>query len=536
MTIRRAPIAGAPDVIVVGGGCAGLCTAIAVHRLGLECLVLEAAETLGGGSAISSGFLWVGHNHLHAAAGGRDSPEMVRAYLSYVAAGNADPARLETFAATAPDALRFFESAGIPFRLSPRIDHFGMAPGAMAGGRILDTPPLDTATLGAWADRIALQSGPPQRIGGSEAVALGGANSPRTWDAARTAERERPGQRGAGAGLIAWLLGAALRHGVAIRTGTAAAAVLMEGGRAGGVVTASGERIVARRGVVLASGGYESNAALVARFESLPGWQSMFPPNIGGDALTMAQEQGAAVHVIGDNLSLFLGFRNPEDAPDLCRLSGTQELTAPHTMVVNRAGHRFADESFFQAVAPQLRAFDPRRAERPNLPCFLIFDAQYGRAQSFAGRPPDAPIPPWVPRAATLAELGAKLGIDATGLEATARRFSADARQGEDTEFQRGGTPWGLARLGPGATLGPVETPPFYGLRLHPTALASAGLLADAQARVMHVRGHPIAGLYAVGNAAARTETGAGYQTGYSLASGMTFGYQAARALAGTGP
>ena len=520
------------DVIVLGGGCAGLATGIAAAVLGLDVLVLEAAPQLGGGTANASGFLWVGANHLHAAAGGNDTPEAVRQYLTYVAAGGADPARLEAFATQAPEALRFFIAAGIPFRLAPRIDHYGMAPGAMAGGRILDTPPIDASVLDAWAERVAVPAGPLHRLGGAEAVRLGGANSQAAWDAALVLAREAPGRRGAGAGLVTWLVGTALAHGVRLRVATPAARLVQEAGRVTGVVTAGGEVLRARRGVVLACGGYESNPELVDRFEALPGWQSMFPPSLRGDGLVMAQEIGAAVHVIGNNLSIFLGFRNPEEAPDLCRLSGTQELVAPHTMVVNRQGRRFADESFFQAVAPHLRAFDPARGERPNLPAFLVFDAQYGAGQSFAGRPPGAPIPDWVPRADTLAGLAALLGIDPAGLVATAARFSADARAGHDSEQRRGETPWGLARLAPAATLGSVEQAPFYGVELHPTALASAGLLADATARVLHVRGQPITGLYAVGNAAARTETGAGYQTGYSLASGLTFGLLAARDMA----
>lgn len=527
------------DVIVLGSGCAGLCTAIAASTLGLDCLVLEAAPRLGGGTAISSGFLWVGHNHLHATAGGTDTPEGVRAYLAHVAGGSGNPERMEAFAARAPQALHFFEASGIPFRLSPRIDHYGMAPGAMAGGRILDTPPIDAAVLQDWHDGIATPAGPLYRLGGSEAVRLGGANSTATWEAAAAVERDRPGQRGAGAGLVTWLAATALRHGVTLRTATAASRLIFDGGRATGIVTGSGEHLRARRGVVLACGGYESDPGLVARFEALPDWQSMFPETLRGDGLVMATEHGAALHVIGNNLSIFLGFRNPDEAAGgtaPCRLSGTQELTAPHTMVVNRGGRRFADESFFQAVASHLRAFDARRGEQPNLPTFLIFDAQYGARQSFAGRPPGAEIPPWVCRAETLTGLAGKLGIDPAGLAATAHRFNADARQGYDTEHRRGMTPWGLARLAPAATLGPIDTAPFYGIQLHPTALASAGLLADARARVIHVRGQPMPGLYAVGNAAARTETGAGYQTGYSLASGMTFGLIAAHDLATVPP
>jgi len=520
------------DVVVVGSGCAGLASAIAACEFGLSCLILEKAAKLGGGTAISSGLLWVGNNHLNAAKGGTDTLEGVRSYLRYVGADGIDPVRMETFVAEAPKALRFFEAAGIPFRLSPRIDHYGMAPGATAGGRLVETPPIEGDQLGEYRDTVLLPAGPLRHLGGREAIALGGPNRQATWDAASEAERSQASLRGSGAALVSWLVRVAVQRGAVIRTETSAEQLTVQGGRVTGVVTGLGEVIAARRGVVLASGGYESNPDLVQRFEALPGWQSMFPESLTGDGLVMATEIGAALHVIGNNLSLFLGFRNPEEAPGgtaMCRLSGTQELPAPHTIVVNRAGRRFADESFFQAVAPRLREFDVRAREQPNLPCYLIFDAAYARAHSFGGRPPGAPVPNWVPRAASLIELAPELGIDPDGLAATAERFNADAKRGLDSEYGRGATPWGLSRFDPSTTLGTIEEPPFYGVRLHPTALASAGLLTDTAARVMHVRGRPISGLYAVGNAAARTETGSGYQTGFSLASGLTFGLVAAR-------
>jgi hypothetical protein len=73
-----------------------------------------------------------------------------------------------------------------------------------------------------------------------------------------------------------------------------------------------------------------------------------------------------------------------------------------------------------------------------------------------------------------------------------------------------------------------AQKAPVYGLRLHPSAFASADLLADSAAQILHQRHHPIEGLYAVGNAAAHNEYDIGYQAGHSLTSGMTFGYLAA--------
>src|SRR5205085_2881870 len=117
------------DVVVLGGGCTGLFTAIAARLQGLTCLVLEAALKLG-------------------------------------------------------------------------------------GGRILETPPVDATILGDWADRVAVPVGPLHRLGASELGRLGGANSQAAWDAALALERDRPSQRGLGAGLMAWLVAVALKHGV----------------------------------------------------------------------------------------------------------------------------------------------------------------------------------------------------------------------------------------------------------------------------------------------------------------------------------
>lgn len=524
------------DVVIVGSGVAGLSCAIAAQELGLDCVVLEKAARLGGGSAVSGGAIWVGANHLYAASGGSDTFDEVVSYLRYVGADGLNEDKMSAFANRAPEALRFFAACGVPFQLTPRIDHYyGVAPGAKNGGRIVEAVPAAEHIFGACPHPVAFPAGRLFRLDGNEMAKLGGANSLEAWHEATRPERVQADIRAGGAGLVSWLASLAIARGITIQVNMPVKRLVFENGHVSGAVTEDGAVIVARRGVVLACGGYESNPRLVDNFESLPGWQSMFPETISGDGLVMAGEIGAAVRMIANNLAVFLGFRNPDEAPDgtaLCRLSSTNELSSRHTIVVNSAGLRFADETFFQAMAPSLRLFDVRRRELQNLPCYLIFDDQYRRSHSFAGRPPGAEIPSWVARGATISELAMALGVDPDGLRSTVERFNNDVRGGCDSAHHRGENPWGLSRFSPRTTLGTIEEPPFCGIELHPTALASAGLDTDQCARVQHVRGSVIHGLYAIGNAAARTETGSGYQTGFSLGSALTFGLIAARDMA----
>jgi len=220
-----------------------------------------------------------------------------------------------------------------------------------------------------------------------------------------------------------------------------------------------------------------------------------------------------------------------------CVYAGIVELCSPHTILVNKYGRRFADETFFQGIVPQLRLFDPVRHEYPNLPAYLIFDAQYLKKYSFANRPVGGAVPQTVSRAGNLVELAVKLGIDSDQLEKTARRFNGFVETGVDEDFHRGEHQWKLASAtaaqSTSGSLGTIAEPPFYGIELQPAGGSSVGLLTDVWGRVIHQRRHPVPGLYASGNAAAATEHGVGYQAGLSLASSMTFSYLAVRHMIG---
>jgi 3-oxosteroid 1-dehydrogenase len=504
----------------------------------MKVLVLEKHEKLGGGTAASHGGFWVGGNHVARADGIEDSRAAILAYMRFIGGDELDEERMLAFIDRSPEALEFFDRCGVRFLfVKGHGDHYyDGAPGSVGQGRMLEVELISANDLGDWKDSVAVWSQAPLEMTVTEKRKWGGVNDPRSWDTELLERRRREKLRGRGVGVVTHFLKQALRRGVTVRPGTAVDRLLVEGERVGGIVLSDGSQIRARKGVVIATGAYESNPDMVATYEGLPGFLSMYPPTITGDGITMAMEIGAACGIIHNNLAIFLGFNVPSEQPGeppSFRLATIAEILCPHTIVVNQAGQRIGDESFFPSMVPTLRQYVTATHSYANLPCYLIFDSQFQQRLSFADRPPGSPIPAWVDKADTVTELAGQLGIDAHGLKATINRFNEFAHTGIDEDFKRGQRHWSVGSpQGHGnarnPSLGSLDAAPFYGLRLHPSAFASAGLLANSTAEVMHQRHRPIPGLYAVGNAAAHTEYGVGYQAGHSLTSGMTFGYLAA--------
>ncbi len=523
------------DWICVGSGASGLAGAIAAAERGASALVLEKAPVLGGATAYSYGSLWAGCNYLERAAGLEDSADDTLAYLRFLAGGLADDARLVRFATAAPTVIEHLHELGVEFQVVAGLpDHYyPTAPGARPGGRTIEVQPLPREALGPLAAHLEATPHMPEGVNWTEVLAWGGFGNRHQWDPAALEARRR--YFSAGQGLVAWLLRACVARGVEIRRATPADRLLVEGGRVVGIAVEGGEPIRARRGVLLATGGYEGNPTLVAALEDFLEAPNHFPPGTTGDGLVMGAEVGALVRKIPLRLSVMLGYWVPgaDGVPPHFQSAGINELAYPHSIVVNRAGRRFADESFFQSLVPRLREFDVPSHRFANRPCFLLFDSQFARRYSFAGRPPGSPVPDWVARADRLADLADALGVEGAALEQEVAAFNAAARDGQDPRFGRGQSSWSRRSAGDAGhaqnpNLGPLEEPPYYGVELAPSGTAAGGLTADIDGRVLHVRGHPIPGLYAAGNVCAVTEYGVGYQAGLSLASGITFATLAA--------
>ena len=323
-----------------------------------------------------------------------------------------------------------------------------------------------------------------------------------------------------------------------MRTNVEATRLVVEHGRVCGLeaITEGRPRMIgASRAVVLATGLYDANPRLMNWFDEFNPWPPVGAPRNQGSGLIMALEQGSAFSVSHWNLSMKLSYQVPGDTVDgqpFLRVAGSRELAYPHSFIVNTAGQRFADESSFGDVAAKLRHFDFRSHRLTNVPCYLIFDAQYFEKYGLPPLPASQSPPDWLPRSESVAELAQRLNVDAGGLVATAERFNEFVSLGRDADFGRGDMPWSrqaasdLNQKNP--NLGLVCRPPFCGLAVHPTQGNAIGLVTNGVGQVTHLRGHAIPGLYACGEVASWRHVGVGYQAGLSLAGAITFGWLAA--------
>jgi succinate dehydrogenase/fumarate reductase flavoprotein subunit len=285
----------------------------------------------------------------------------------------------------------------------------------------------------------------------------------------------------------------------------------------------------ARKGVVLACGGFEWNREMVRAFIGYD-VKPLSPPNNVGDGLVMAMEAGAQLA----NMNSYWGQpamfdptveRDGELVPQF--ESGRGE---PGSYIVNRHGVRFANEALpYNDFPKTFGRFDATAIEFPNeAPAWMIFDHGVKESMQILSMLPGEPAPDWVPRADTIRELAEKIGLDPDSLEATAARFDEYAGRGEDPDFGR--TKVGL--MGPGGVR-PLDKPPFYAVVVHPGALGTnGGPRLNANGQVRGYRGDVVPGLYAAGNTAANAFGWAYPSGGGTIANAVVFGYLAGRHVA----
>ncbi|GIH72421.1 FAD-dependent oxidoreductase [Sphaerimonospora thailandensis] len=533
------------DVIIIGSGAAGLTAALTAAGADLEVTVLEKSGLIGGTSAVSGGSIWAPVNRWLLKQGGHDSREDALAYLEAITLGNGDPDLLVAFTDNVNPMLEFVvKHTGIEFEVNPdHPDYQPHLPGAHTGGRTIQGGLFDSSQLPEpLRDRLRKSSSgvPITRL----EVDTWGMDTLENWDWTLLADRMSKGIVGMGSALIGELLHGAVQRGAVVRTAAPARELVRDtAGRVCGVAVdgESGTRDIlhARRGVVLASGGFEWNPDFVQRFLGRPMVAPASPPANTGDGLAMSIAIGAG---LGNMSEAWWGpmIQPTGDSYDNAPLfRPTSSLrTLPGGLIVNARGRRFVNEAMnYNDMAKALANFDPVAYSYPNQPCWLVFDERFRKSYSVATCTPDSPTPNWMATASTLAELARTVGIDPDGLEHQVREFNSHAVRGEDPEFHRGESVYdtyrGDARVIPNRTLRPLEEGPYYAVPLLLGCLGTkGGPLTDASGQVIDIWGTPIPGLFACGNVAA-SAFGTGYPgAGATLAAGMTFGYLAGQALA----
>lgn len=521
-------------VIVVGAGLSGLATALGVALGGRRVLLLEAAEKVGGAAAYSGGQVWVGANHVAAREGIVDDLAATEQYVRGIA--HVDPTLLDEtamrrFVTTAPVAVEYWERVGaIRWALIRGLaDYHAEVDGALPSGRYLTTEPVDAAALGPWRDRLLVS--PYFRMGATYADMFEEGRR-------HLATTDGPAQDTLtlGTGVVASFFRRLLEEPtIELLLSTRATGLLRDDeGRVVGLEAEGPEGLVTHRGpVVLATSTYDWDPDLVQELLGLEPemFGSLAPATVRGDGIRLARGVGAAVARIPPRCVPMVPGWRAEDGS----VENGPEYAMPHAMIVDRAGRRFCNDSYWVDLVPKALAEDD-----PHLPFFLILDEQHHRKYGLGSTPPGGRYPSRVVTASTLRDLGDALGIDGGQLEATAASFNEHAARGEDPAFGRGTIEFVNRFSGdpghrPSPVLGPISEPPFHGLRLLlvGTGIGSSGVHIDADGRVLDPTGAAIPGLYAVGSCAATTTFGTGYNSGMALSRGLTLAYLVALELTG---
>ncbi|HUC04232.1 MAG TPA: FAD-dependent oxidoreductase [Acidimicrobiales bacterium] len=526
------PLAQDVDVVVMGSGAAALAAALAAHDAGASVAVIERSESVGGTTAVSGGGVWMPRNHV---TGTGDSAEEALSYMTALSAGRASEVHLRRYVIDGPGILAGLEQrTKLRFRAVSWPDYHPEMEGARTSGRMIEPDLFDVTLLGGWAAKLrrAPVLGLPLTLQEST-VDWTPSFTPERYDAAEIKRRVRARLVACGQSLIGALLEGCVSRGIAPVLGARGIELICPAGTVEGlVIEHDGQKMPLRaRAVVLASGGYEWNADLCARFLPGPLTHPTSPPVTEGDGLLMAMELGADLMNMNEAWWYPAGVL-PDDHYEGRQLSRfiAVERTAPHSIIVDRSGLRFVNEAAnYNDMAKGFFGNDANDARSRHLPCWVVLDEQYRRRYPVLSARPGTPDPEWLISAPTLDKLGAQAGIDPVGLEDTVRRWNGFVAQGRDRDFGRGESFYDRFHGDPTAahpTLGTIERPPFYACPVYPGAVGtSGGPRIDARGRVQHVRDRPIPGLYGAGNAIASPSGPAYFGGGTTIGLGLVWGH-----------
>ena len=516
------------DVIVVGSGSAGLVAALAAAASGLSVLVLEKTPYLGGTTALSAAGIWVPANHHAAAAGIADSPSDALTYIRAVAPAGwreREDTMWRRFVEAAPPMLTFVERATpLSFALVDVADPHPEAPGARCRGRMLSPRPLSRRVLGSLAHALRPPM-LPHTFTYQELLRHDLYHRPLSGTLRLLPQaiwRLMSGARGMGTALVVGLLKGCVDHGVQVRPGVGAEDLVTDpSGCIRGVVVAENsvsKTIHARRGVVLATGGFEGDPERVAIHFPGPVDFITSPNGNTGDGHRMAEAAGAQLSNMDQvNLTPAVPIRYDGVLQGL----SLPIHRDPHAIIVDRRGRRFMNEYRFN-IGEILDTRLPQDGAPAHLPAWIVADRRFLARSPFVAWF-SRKHPHWITRADSVTELARAIGVPADELAGTIDRYNTACARGHDDEFGRLGSQMAL-----------ICRHPFVALPCNRSFVSTkGGPRTNSQGQVLRADGSIIGGLYCAGVAMANPFGTWAVSTATTLGPNMTWGYICGRSLAG---
>lgn len=468
------------DVVVIGGGGAGLAAAVSAAEAGVSVILFESEGELGGSTQLSAGMFTAAGTSVQKALGIEDSVD------------------------------RFFQHY-------MDLNQWLLTPGLIRRFCELSGPTLE------WLLGLGVEV-PAQISLNAHMPGLTRAGVEDVWRAHVPKDQ--------GYGLVQTLDRARRAHRVAAVLHTRIEQLLTTDGRVSGVIADGVE--LAASAVVVASGGLAQNADLVDRWfpQATEAGDSLFvvaASGSRGDHLAFGEQVQASV--AGDGWGLLL------PTAEFVRHHHWQAGFPPPSRVhVNGAGRRFMDEDASYAVSSGQIDLNRQRCDAPT---WMVFDERArtalpdGYADWTADRVRDHVSSGAVVEAQTLAGLAKQLGVPADVLTATIDRWNDQLPSGSDIDFGRDRT---LAAKGTAAPPAPIDQPPFYATRVIPAELVCthAGLEIDTNAAVLDRLGRPVPGLYAAGEAGGGVLGNRYVGGGNAVANAITIGRLAGQSAAGS--
>ena len=548
------------DVLVVGAGAAGMTAALVSSLEGLDVLLCEKSDRVGGTSATSAGTVWVPGTRQSRKAGFTDNVADAKRYLEAVIA--APDKRRDTYLETGPQVVDYLDQRSeVKFTAYTRHpDYLANRPGATIGGRALAALPFDGRLLGADFELVRPPIGEFMALGGmmigrddieplarpfASLMAFRSAMS-LLWRHMTDRLRYRRGTRlSMGNALVARLFYSLRRNGVPIWLNASLQELTVTSGRVCGavlLVKGNPRRITVRRGIVLATGGFGGSIDRLNEHVRPRLAHAVAFAGAAGDGIRIARAVGASVEEDHASPAFWTPVSETGWLDGGCGAFPHLSLdrAKPGLVAINAAGHRFVDEavSYHEFV---IGMYGSHRTV-PTIPAWLVCDREFIEKYGLGRVPPGRRWrrqfikSGYLVEATSIEALARKIGVDAAGLRETVQQHNRFAETGEDQEFGKGSTEFdrhnGDPNHAPNPCLGRIGAPPYYAMAVYPSTLGtSVGLRADPAGRVLTETGEPIPGLFVCGNDMASIMRGRYPGPGINLGPALVFAYRAAMAI-----